>query len=401
MVQWAPGTIRYEATDLPMCAITAVTTSHIGRKQGFASKMTTRALEQGVADGCAVGALGMFEQGFYDLLGFGTAAYDHQLSFDPASLMVDHVPYRPPTRITMDQWPEMHQALAGRMVSHGSVVVAPPGLVEAEVRFVDSPFALGYRDSEGVLTHFVYGQLKGEYGPWKIGAIAYQNTEQLLELLRLLRELSDQFRSVKMVEPVHIQLQAMLRNPIREASRSERSEHESVNRSIAWWQLRMLDVEACVAARHWVGEPVRFNLTLTDPLEDRLKGAWRGVAGDYTVVVGPESHASRGHTPGLPMMSAGVGSFTRLWFGVRPPSTIAVSDAISRTASGTGPEARPGAASDAASDAASGAASGTASDAASGTVSGRVLAGVDAPAELLAALDDALLLPKPVPGWAF
>jgi len=353
MVTWAPGSIRYQTTDVPMCVVTAVTTSHVGRRQGFASQMTTRALSQGADAGCAVAVLGMFDQGFYDKLGFGTAAYDHRLSFDPASLMVDHVPFRPPTRITMDEWADMHSALTNRMLSHGSVVIDPPEVVQAEVAFGDNPFALGYRDDDGKLTHFIYGQMKAAYGPWHIDALAYQNTDQLLELLRLLRELSDQCRSVRIMEPPDIQLQTMLKYPMRESDRSNRSDHESLNRSMAWWQLRMLDVEACVAARHWMGERVQFNLALTDPIENRLDGTWQGVGGDYTITVGADSRASRGHTDGLPIMRTGVGPFTRLWFGVRSPSVVAVSDEV------------------------------------------------DAPRELLVALDDALLLPKPVPGWAF
>lgn len=353
MVSWAPGSIRYQSTDLTMGAVTAVTTSHIGRRQGFASAMTARALAQAADAGCAVAVLGMFEQGFYDKLGFGTAAYDHRMTFDPASLMVDHVLYRPPSRITVDMWADMHQALCDRMPSHGSVVLDPAGLIEGEVGFDDNPFALGYRDEDGTLTHFVYGPLVGENGPWRIKAIAYQNTDQLLELLRLLRELSDQIRSVRLMEPAHIQLQALLKNPIRETDRSMRSDHETLYRSIAWWQLRMLDVETCVAARNWVGEPVEFNLKLTDPIEDRLDGDWRGVGGNYTIVVGSESRATRGHTEGLPTMTTGVGPFTRLWFGVRAPSTVAVSDEI------------------------------------------------EAPQELLTVLDEALLLPKPVAGVGF
>jgi len=352
-VCWSPGTIRYQVTDLPLCAITAVTTSHIGRKQGFASTMTARALAKSAGDGCAVAALGMFEQGFYDKLGFGTAGYDHRMSFDPTSLMLDHVPYRPPVRVTMSDWAEMHHAMTNRMLSHGSIVLTPPRLIEAEVGFSDRPFALGYRDDEGTLTHFIYGDLKGEYGPWVIDALAYQNTDQLLELLRLVRELGDQIRTVKIIEPAHVQLQVLLENPMRESDRSARSDHESTNRSIAWWQMRMLDVEACVAARSWSGEPVHFNLTLTDPAESRLEGDWQGVGGDYTVEIGAESRASRGHAAGLPLMTTGVGAFTRLWFGVRSPTVLAVSDPI------------------------------------------------EAPPELLAALDEALRLPKPVSGWLF
>jgi len=176
--------------------------------------------------------------------------------------------------------------------SHGSIVLTPAGLIGGEVGFANNLFALGYRDSDGTLTHFVYGQLKGEYGPWNIDAIAYQTGDQLLELLRLLRELSDQIRSVRIMEPAHVQLQALLRNPIRDLARPQRSDHESLNRSIARWQLRMLDVQTCVAARRWAVEPVRFNLSTTDPLGDRLDGSWRGVAGDYTITVGTQSDAT-------------------------------------------------------------------------------------------------------------
>jgi len=352
-VCWVPGTIRYEITDLSLCAITAVTTSHVGRKLGFASTMTTRALTHAAEAGCAVAALGIFEQGFYDKLGFGTADYDHRISFDPATLMVDHVPYRPPVRVGTDDWADMHQAMSNRMMSHGSIVLSPPRMIEAEVGLADNPFALGYRDDQGTLTHFIYGEMKGEHGPWRINALAYRSTDQLLELLRLVRELGDQVRSVAMMEPAHVQLQALLANPMREADRSAGSDHETLNRSVAWWQFRILDVEACVAARSWIGRPLRFNLTLTDPAESRLDGAWPGVGGDYTIGIGAESRATRGHADGLPLMTAGVGAFSRLWFGVRSPSVLAVSDRI------------------------------------------------EAPPGLMADLDEAMRLPKPVAGWLF
>ena len=115
----------------------------------------------------------------------------------------------------------------------------------------------------------------------------------------------------------------------------------------------MLDVQQCVAARSWVGEPVRFNLTLTDPLSDRLDDGWQGVAGDYTVTIAAESGAEPGHTDGLPTMSTGVASFTRLWFGVASATALRTTDPI------------------------------------------------EAPDELIAALDEALLLPDPVAGWMF
>jgi predicted acetyltransferase len=353
MVHWTPGSIAYENESLSLCAITAVTTSHIGRKLGFASAMTTRALEQGVADGCAVAALGMFEQGFYDRFGFGTAAYDNEFVFDPAALMVDHVPYEPPVRLTTDDSADMQQALLGRLTAHGAVSLHQPGITVSDVKFRASPFGLGYRNESGELTHFFSGPMKSSQGPWHIRGLAYQSTDQLLQLLRLLRELADQIRSVKLVEPPHVQLQALLKDPIRERARSGGSTHASDSRSFAWWQLRILDLEVCVAARRWHGPELRFNLTLVDPLEDRLDASWRGIGGEYTVTVGQTSKLDQGHTAGLDTLAAGVGAFTRLWFGVRAATTLVVTDDL------------------------------------------------DGPAQLLGALDQALLLPRPLPGWDF
>ena len=50
------GTMRLDETDLPLCVIAAITT----RGQGIVQKDT------------AVTALGMFDQGFYNKVGFGT-----------------------------------------------------------------------------------------------------------------------------------------------------------------------------------------------------------------------------------------------------------------------------------------------------------------------------------------
>jgi len=353
MVHWVPGSILYQDTSLPLCAITAVTTSHVGRRLGFASTMTTRALEQAAAEGCAVAALGMFEQGFYDRFGFGTGAYDNMLAFDPAALMVDHVPYEPPVRLSADDYRDIHSAMTGRLRSHGGMNLDVAAITEADVRFPSKTFGLGYRDNAGRLTHFVFGTMKSDHGPWHIRGIAYQSTSQLLQLLRLLKELSDQVRSVNLIEPAHIQLQALLREPMRERDRSRTSEHQSDSRSMSWWQFRIVDLEACVAARRWMGPDLRFNLSLNDPLGARLHGDWRGLSGDYTVTVGATSTVKPGHSSGLRTLSVGVGSFTRLWFGVRSATTLAVTDDL------------------------------------------------EAPSELLGALDEALLLPKPLPGWDF
>ena len=353
MVHWSPGTIDHTGTPLDLCAVTAVTTSITGRKQGFASTMTSNALRQGAEAGYAVAALGMFEQGFYDRLGFATGSYDVVYRFDPSNLRVD-VPYRRPVRVTPDMWEDVHGALTRRLGHHGAVMLTPPRLVEGELGFLEQPFGLGYRDDSGALTHFVTGSMKGEHGPLHVEFFSYQDTDQLLELLRLLRELADQVRTVRMVEPPHVQMQSLLSEPFRDRMRTRSSEHEGGALAIAWWQLRILDVERCVAALDGAGDPLTFNLVLTDPLTERLDSSgWSGIAGDYTVTVDRPSVATPGHAAGAPVLRATVGAFSRLWFGVASATSLAATSDL------------------------------------------------DGPRELIDGLDRALRLPTPHTGWMF
>ncbi len=71
-VHRTPGSVRYDETDLSLCAVTAVTTSAIARNAGLASALTAQLIADGAAEGAAVSALGMFEQGFYNRFGLGT-----------------------------------------------------------------------------------------------------------------------------------------------------------------------------------------------------------------------------------------------------------------------------------------------------------------------------------------
>jgi len=318
--------MQYQDTALPLCAITAVTTSLVGRKHGFASNMTARALGQGADAGCAVAALGMFEQGFYDRFGFGTGAYEHVFTFDPATLKVDHVPYRTPERLTLDDAADIHEALARRNRPHGSIVLDPRELVDAELAWDDDARCLGYRNSDGRLTHFLFGSMKGRNGPWSIKAIAYENTGQLLELLRLLRDLADQLHWVKMPEPAEIQLQVLLAEPERAMNRSGGTDNATGNSGGAWLQFRVLDLAACVSARSWSGPPARFNLVLTDPIADQLDGSWRGIGGDYVVTVADESFIESGHDDGLKTLECDAASFSRLWFSVAAASVLVATD---------------------------------------------------------------------------
>ncbi len=80
------GTIRHAAVDLPMSAVTAVMTSHIARRQGLAQRLTTMSIARDAEAGAMVSTLGMFDQGFYNKLGFGNGVQqrgqaDHRSGF--------------------------------------------------------------------------------------------------------------------------------------------------------------------------------------------------------------------------------------------------------------------------------------------------------------------------------
>lgn len=352
--------------DLGLAIVAAVTTSRVARRQGFATAMTARSVRAAAEAGMAVAALGIFDQGFYDRLGFGTLHYDHRISFDPGTLLVDDVPYRRPVRVTADDTDELHALHTRRARRHGGVVIGPGEVFAAEASFTSKSFGLGIRDGDGDgrLVAYVYGRAAGENGPYTIHQVAYERPDDLLALLRVMKELADQVTWVSMVEPPEIQLQDLLDQPFRHRRISHGSEHEFNARAMAFVQLRIVDLAATVSAHRWPGPPVRCNLRLTDPVTGALEradratgtdgaGRWNGVGGDHVLTVGSPSVAEPGHDPDLPTLTASVGAFSRMWFGVRPASDLTITDDLA------------------------------------------------GPPELLAALDRALALPAPSPGWGF
>lgn len=318
------GTIRYRSplrtTDLSMAGVTAVTTSHVARKQGAPRRLLAQMLAEEAADGMAVAALGMFEQGFYDTLGFGTSAYEHRFKFDPTTLLVD-ANYRTPSRVAVEDHEAVHTCMVGRLRGHGGVTLEADAIVRCELGWTAKPFGLGYRDESGALTHFVFGETEGENGPYKINWMAYQTIEQLHELLALIRSLGDQVHTVQMMEPEHVQFQDLLRQPFRNG---ERAYGTGFHQSAAWFQIRILDLAACLEAAAFSDE-VRFNLDLTDPAVDHLPSGveWAGSGGHYVVTLGRKSGCEAGTDDTLPTLRSGVGPFTRMLFGVRPASVLA------------------------------------------------------------------------------
>ncbi|MBT8214696.1 MAG: sterol carrier protein domain-containing protein, partial [Acidimicrobiia bacterium] len=120
------------------------------------------------------------------------------------------------------------------------------------------------------------------------------------------------------------QLQDFIDRPFRQRTRTTKSVHETSHRAAAFTQLRILDLEAAMAARSWMGPEVRFNLSLRDPI-DAIEPAV-SIAGDYVVTIGAESGVEVGTDSEAPTLQASVNALTRLWIGVRDASTLAVSD---------------------------------------------------------------------------
>jgi predicted N-acetyltransferase YhbS len=198
LVASTPGSIKHLETELSLNIIAAVTTSHIARKQGFASRLTAKLIANAAESGALTSALGMFEQGYYSRLGFGTGPYEHIVSFEPSRIKTSVVA-GVPSRIGIKDYKDCHRALMNRWRGHGAVQVYPPKDFKAEMGWTEQGFGLGYRDDNGTLTHFIWGESKGERGPYKITAIAYENREQFLELMALIKSLGDQVFAVEMI----------------------------------------------------------------------------------------------------------------------------------------------------------------------------------------------------------
>ena len=332
LVVTAPGTIRYLEEELPFCCVTGVTTSRIARKQGFAKRVTALSVAHGAAEGALVSGLGMFEQGYYNQLGFGSGGYEHRAAFDPSLLNVAIKP-RVPRRIGADDWAMVHASRLARTRGHGICNLTPPELTRAEMPWTKNGFGLGYCDGpNGELTHHFWCRAgEVESGPYSIEWMTFQTSDQFLELMALIKTLGDQVRLVNMREPQGIQLQDLLDCPFKQRQVSEKSKFESRMHASAYWQMRITDLPGCMARTHLPGDTVRFNLKLSDPIGRFLdeEAPWRGIAGEYVVALGPSSNAKSGVDAALPTLTASVGAFTRMWLGVRPATGLTATDALS------------------------------------------------------------------------
>jgi predicted acetyltransferase len=356
LVVTCPGWLRHGEQDLPFSCVLSVSTSRVARRQGLAQDLLARCLGESAADGALVAGLGMFEQGFYDRLGFGSGPYLRLIECNPADLTVKGKP-RPPRRLSHEDWEAIHAARLRRRRSHGACSLAPPEVTLSDLGSPEDSFGLGYFDGpSGTLSHALWCHGTDEHGPYRIRWLVYQTREQFLELMAVLKSLSDQVWLVALAEPPGVQLQDLLERPLSARGITEGARWASRIRSGAYYQFRMLDVPGCLALTHLpITATLRLNVTLTDPLSARLSDdcVWRGCAGKYVVTLGESSKAVPGEDSRLPTLNATVNAFTRLWLGVQPATGLAVTDRLS------GPD------------------------------------------ELLKALDTTLRLPEPQPDWDF
>jgi len=326
-VQAQTGTMRLDHEDLPLCVIAAVTTSRVARGLSLAQQLTARELAKGQARGEAVAVLGMFDQGFYNKLGFGTGAYINEFRVDPNLFDISLKP-RAPRRLSADDSDAMLAALMARPPIHGNVVINQRCCFQAELRMEDG-FGLGYYEGQR-LTHFVWMKPQGEHGPYKVKWMGYEDGQGLLELFALLKSLGDQVYSIHMMEPPHVQLQSMLKRPFRSQAVAEEGKYAAEQSASAWYQLRVLDIPACINALSYKGPDIAFRLNVEDPVDGILAGdgSWRPVGGSFDVALGQQASVNVAKNETLPALTCSINTLSRLIWGVAPASSLAISDGL-------------------------------------------------------------------------
>ena len=324
LVLTRPGQVMYQNADLPMSAITGVLTSRVARMKGHALKTTALGIAQSAVDGAAVSILGMFDQGYYDKLGFGTLGYQRSTTIDPANLKVPRLS-RPPRRLAKEDAQAIHDCRRKRRRLHGGCNLDGVGSTRCELVWIKNSFGLGFENDDGELTHFIWLKTKGEHGPHDCWCYAWQTPEQLIELLSVLKSFSDQVHGIRLSEPAGFQLQDFLDRPFTTLRSRKGGEFDGNTSSNAWTQCRILDVSACIGAMKLVGDSVSFQLELADPIREYLPEdcAWKGVAGDWIVTLGESSSAVKRKDDSLPRLSCSINDLSRLWIGVASAEALA------------------------------------------------------------------------------
>ena len=329
MVVSSEGEICHMENKLKFAATTGVVNSLLTRKQGLAGRLTAIKMAMDAEDGAEVAGLQIFDQGYYNKLGYGNGNYERFVAFTPSTLMIDRK-VKQPTRLTEKDFKQIHKSRANRLKGHGAITLGEY-TTKAEMGEDDKTIGFGYFDDKGELTHhiWIYGKGK-ENGPIWIPWMSYQNLDQLMDLLALIKSFEEQYHLVRMYEPPHIQIQDFIERPFLNKAITRKSEYQNEVRTSSFWQVRILDLAKCLAKTELNCEDIRFNLELSDPIEKFLpkEFKWRGVAGKYIVTLGKKSSSVEGEDSSLPTMKVSVNGFSRLWLGIAKASALVYSDGL-------------------------------------------------------------------------
>ncbi len=327
-VTTVPGSLRYLDSDLTLTAVTDVATSYTYRRRGLASRLSALQLAEDAENGAVIAGLRMFEQGFYNHLGFGTGPYEHFIRFDPMQLTIDQQPRRP-VELSTGDWKAAHHNRVLRHRVHGSAVLDPPELTHANMLHDIDGFGLGYRqdDSEVLSHHMWVAIIDARHGPYRVRWMAYRDYDQFLELLALIKNLGDQIHLVEMVEPPGVQMQDLLSSHIKRERISRHADFEYHTTARAYWQARILQLQPCIQAAQLPHADLDFILELDDPIRHYHDGSspW-DLSGVYQIHLGAESAIGDVRDESLPVLRASMGAFSRLWLGVCPATTLTVTD---------------------------------------------------------------------------
>ncbi len=327
----APGSLRYQDESLRFVCVNTVATGRGARRQGIAGRTTATAIAQAAENGGQIAGLTTFELGYYNRMGFGTGSYMHNVTIDPDRLTVPEN-RRVPIRLGQDDWREIHAARLQRMHHHGYCDLTAPEASRMDMLDPHASFGLGYRDDQGQLTHYLWIMPETmRYGPYHVHWMVYRNRSEFLELMGLLRNLGDQVLAVRIWEPPALRLLDLIQSPRRADRLTKDGAFASGVEARAYWQMRILDLPGCLAKTVLTGGEVDFNLHLADPIERFLPAdaSWRGIGGRYRIHLGAPSYARLGEEPDLPLLTASVSAFTRLWLGVTPASGLTLTDDLS------------------------------------------------------------------------
>jgi len=324
-----PATMRYLSESIPVSIVAAVNTSQRVRRRGLAGRLTAQQLAAEAEDGIPAALLGMFDQGFYNRLGFGSGPPTYFVGFDPRSLK-GPLECRIPCRLEISDYEAIWQARSRRYPHHGMLIPTHPTYQKAGMLEGDDGTGLGYFDGpNGTLSHgFWLEPREQEFGPYHIDFFFYETPAQFRELLGLLQTFSDQVYTFTAPEPALVQWQDLLNEPFRRSRIARGSKHQTEGKYFAWWQVRLLDLPGALALTHLPGPAVTFQLDLNDPISALLPDDswWQGCGGSYIVTLGPESSAIRGERADLPILRASVNAFSRLWLGARSAPELALTD---------------------------------------------------------------------------